>query len=88
MAIPSNIITAFDAKNRLGNLLERVKSGEILIITRHGEPVAKLVPIEAEQVDSITKALQTFKKVRQSLSAAKVKVTSKEIKNWRSEGRR
>lgn len=41
-------IGAFDAKNRLSGLLDRVESGEILVSTRHGEPVARLVPYDAE----------------------------------------
>jgi prevent-host-death family protein len=37
-------IGAFEAKNTLGNLLDRVELGEEIVITRHGKPVAKLVP--------------------------------------------
>jgi prevent-host-death family protein len=37
-------IGAFEAKNTLGSLLDRVEKGEEIIITRHGKPVARLVP--------------------------------------------
>lgn len=37
-------ICAFEAKNTLGSLLDRVEHGEEIIITRHGKPVARLVP--------------------------------------------
>ena len=37
-------IGAFEAKNTLGSLLDRVERGEEIVITRHGRPVAKLVP--------------------------------------------
>lgn len=37
-------IGAFEAKNRLGSLLDRVEAGEEIVITRHGRPVARLVP--------------------------------------------
>lgn len=37
-------IGAFEAKNTLGALLDRVEQGEEIIITRHGKPVARLVP--------------------------------------------
>lgn len=37
-------IGAFEAKNKLGMLLDRVEHGEEIIITRHGRPVARLVP--------------------------------------------
>ena len=37
-------IGAFEAKNTLGTLLDRVEEGEEIVITRHGKPVARLVP--------------------------------------------
>ncbi len=37
-------VGAFEAKNRLGQLLDLVERGEEVIITRHGKEVARLVP--------------------------------------------
>ena len=37
-------IGAFEAKNKLGMLLDRVEFGEEITITRHGRPIARLVP--------------------------------------------
>jgi len=37
-------VGAFEAKNTLGSLLDRVEQGEEVVITRHGKPVARLVP--------------------------------------------
>ncbi len=37
-------VGAFEAKNRLGALLDRVEKGKEILITRRGKPVAKLVP--------------------------------------------
>jgi prevent-host-death family protein len=37
-------VGAFEAKNTLGTLLDRVEQGEEIVITRHGKPVARLVP--------------------------------------------
>ena len=37
-------IGAFEAKTRLSELLERVARGESFLITKHGHPVARLVP--------------------------------------------
>jgi antitoxin (DNA-binding transcriptional repressor) of toxin-antitoxin stability system len=34
-------VGAFEAKNRLGALLDRVENGEEIVITRRGKPVAK-----------------------------------------------
>ncbi|MCX6591303.1 MAG: type II toxin-antitoxin system prevent-host-death family antitoxin [Acidobacteria bacterium] len=36
-------IGAFEAKNTLGALLDRVERGEEIVITRHGKPVARLI---------------------------------------------
>jgi prevent-host-death family protein len=38
-------VGAFEAKNRLGHLLDLVERGEEVTITRHGKAVARLVPV-------------------------------------------
>jgi prevent-host-death family protein len=43
-------IGAFEAKNKLSALLDRVERGEVIVITRHGKPIARLVP-ETGEVD-------------------------------------
>lgn len=43
-------IGAFQAKNTLGDLLDRVERGEEVVITRRGKRVARLVP-DAPKVD-------------------------------------
>jgi prevent-host-death family protein len=40
-------IGAFDARNKLGSLLDLVEQGEEVTITRHGRPVARLVAASA-----------------------------------------
>jgi prevent-host-death family protein len=42
-------IGAFEAKNTLGSLLDRVEKGEEIIITRRGKPVARLAPVRTER---------------------------------------
>ncbi len=37
-------VGAFEAKTHFARLLERVANGEQIVITRHGTPVARLVP--------------------------------------------
>lgn len=39
-------VGAFEAKNRLSELLALVESGEEVVITRHGKAVARLIPAE------------------------------------------
>ena len=41
-------IGAYEVKTHLPRLLDRVAQGESLTITRHGRPVARLVPVENE----------------------------------------
>ncbi len=41
-------VGAFEAKTRLSELLQRVEAGEQVIITKHGRPVARLVPIRED----------------------------------------
>lgn len=40
-------IGAFEAKNKLGQLLDLVERGEEVVITRHGRQVARLLPAKA-----------------------------------------
>ncbi len=55
-----NTIGAFEAKTHLARLLQRVVQGETVTITRHGCPVARLVPVEASQ----TKAREAAERIR------------------------
>jgi prevent-host-death family protein len=48
-------VGAFEAKNTLGSLLDRVERGEEIVITRHGKPVARLVPNDVRQTNNIDK---------------------------------
>ena len=41
-------VPAFDAKQKLSELLNRAQKGEEFTITRHGVPVARFVPVEKE----------------------------------------
>jgi prevent-host-death family protein len=56
-------IGAFEAKNKLGMLLDRVEHGEEIVITRHGKPVARLVPnttrIDKSQVRAALERIRT-----------------------------
>ena len=39
-------IGIFEAKTHFSDLVGRVERGETIVITRHGEPVARLVPYD------------------------------------------
>ena len=42
-------IGSYEAKTHLPRLLDRVARGESLTITRHGRPVARLVPVDSRR---------------------------------------
>lgn len=43
-------VGSYHAKTHLPQLLDRVEHGETIVITRHGKPVARLVPATVEKV--------------------------------------
>jgi prevent-host-death family protein len=58
-------VGAYEAKTHLPSLLERVQRGECVTITRHGVPVAMLVPIVAvvkPDIQAVIDELKTFAK--------------------------
>lgn len=54
-------VGAYDAKTHLPKLLERVEKGERFVITKHGKPVAELVPVTKRTPESIRAALESLK---------------------------
>lgn len=56
-------IGAFEAKTHLSRVLRRVQTGERFVITRHGQPIAELIPFQtgdAEQVQAAIDDLKAF----------------------------
>jgi len=43
-------VGAYEAKTHLARLLDRVAEGETLTITRRGHPVARLVPVDDDDI--------------------------------------
>jgi len=46
----SATVRAFEAKTHLSELLARVEAGEQVTITKHGRPIARLVPVADDVV--------------------------------------
>ena len=61
-------IGSFEAKTHLPQLLERVAKGEEFTITKHGKPVARLVPTQTARpkpdVRAAVEAMKQFRKGR------------------------
>jgi prevent-host-death family protein len=81
-------VGAYDAKTRLSELLDRVERGEQFVITRHGRPIARLVPEGRRNVAQAIAALKRIAARRKELAARGVHITQGEIRAWREEGRR
>jgi prevent-host-death family protein len=54
-------VQASDAKAHLPSLLDAVERGETIIITRHGKPIARIVP-EASELDRVIADIEEFRK--------------------------
>lgn len=57
-------VQASDAKAHLPRLLDAVEHGETIIITRHGRPIARIVPEAARRQDEIDRAIESIKRLR------------------------
>lgn len=52
----------YDAKSKLSALLDRACSGEEVVITRHGTPIARLVPMHAPTAPDRARAVRALNK--------------------------
>jgi antitoxin (DNA-binding transcriptional repressor) of toxin-antitoxin stability system len=76
-------MSAFEAKTRFGELLQRVEGGEEIVITRHDRPVARVVREGGPNLDSVKRSVEGLRQLQQrirkrsrgrsSLSAAEVR---------------
>lgn len=59
-------VGVYDAKTHLPKLLDEVERGETVTITRHGRPVAKLVPVTPSKrtVEEAIEAMREFRRGR------------------------
>ena len=57
-------IGAFEAKTHFSEILEKTKQGDDFIITKRGEPVAKIIPFEKKTEMTRQEALEEFRKFR------------------------
>jgi prevent-host-death family protein len=61
----ANEIGSYAAKTHLPALLERVAQGEQFTITKHGKPIARLVPVSYAGPDDRREAIQRLKAARE-----------------------
>jgi prevent-host-death family protein len=71
----SSTVGAYEAKTHLSELLEKVEAGEEITITKHGAPVAKLVPVKKEvRPEERVAAIDRIQKRATGLSLGGLKV--------------
>jgi prevent-host-death family protein len=80
----ASVVGAYDAKTHFSELLERVAGGEVITITRHGSPVARLVPATAiSSVEGRQEAILAMRRI-----AGRNRLGGLRVKDLIAEGRR
>lgn len=81
-------LTAFEAKTRFGELLERVARGEEVVITRHDKPVARIVPEGAPRLEEVRRAVAGLHALREGIrKRSRAGLTDKEVRSAIEDGR-
>jgi prevent-host-death family protein len=77
-------VGAYEAKTHFSELLDKVEAGEEITITKHGTPVARLVPVKKKySVEERRKAIERIKELSKGLSLGGLN-----IRDLINEGRR
>ena len=81
-------VTAFEAKTRFGELLDRVAKGEEVIITRHATPVARLIPEGPQRLDDVRRAVAGLRALQQQIRRrTRAKLSEAEVRSAIETGR-
>lgn len=81
-------VSAFEAKTRFGELLDRVSRGEEVVITRHDKPVARLVPEGAQRLDEVRRSVQGLRDLQQQIRRrSKARLSDREVRGAIEAGR-
>ena len=82
-------VTAFQAKTRFGELLDRVVRGEEIVITRHDKAVARLVPEGGPNLERARQAVADLRAGRALIARRRgfKPLTDAEIKDAIEDGR-
>ncbi len=67
-------VGAFEAKTHLPKLLEQVQKGESFVITKHGHPVAELIPFRKRDPHKIRDAIDSLKAFQKNHSLGELSI--------------
>jgi len=76
-------IGIFNAKTNFSAIIEKVLRGKEFLITRRGQPIAKIISVNAQSNESIAQTIESILKFRKGRKGSQV-----ESKSWIQEGRR
>ncbi len=86
-----NTLSTYEAKTHFSSLIHRANRGEAFIITSHGKPLARILPLE-------TVGIETEKRARKAAAIERIKalqnrtdwpkITAEEARQWAHEGHR
>jgi prevent-host-death family protein len=86
-SIQMKTIQASEAKTHFLRILDKVEKGESVTVSRHGKPIARIVPIppsDDERRERIERAMANIREIRKRTKP----VSIEEILSARDEGRR
>jgi antitoxin (DNA-binding transcriptional repressor) of toxin-antitoxin stability system len=84
-------MSAFEAKTRFGELLQRVERGEEVVITRHDRPVARVVREGAPNLDAVKRSVHGLRQLQQRIrkrSRGKAALSPAEVRDAITHGRK
>lgn len=76
-------IQASEAKTKFLSILDEVERGASIIVTRHGKPIARIVPEVEIDRERVARAIESMRSLRQRTG----KLSLEEILSARDEGR-
>jgi prevent-host-death family protein len=82
-------VTAFEAKTRFGELLDRVAHGEEIVITHHDKAVARIIPEGKPSLNEVRDAVKGLFNLQEKINRRTrgEKLTDAEIRSAIDEGR-
>lgn len=85
-----NLLSVYEAKTHLSSYLQRVSLGESFVVTSHGKPLARLIPLEAAHENTHEAQVQAAIKRLKARHAdpQTPRVSQAEWKAWMDEGRK
>jgi prevent-host-death family protein len=75
-------VQASEAKTHFARLLDDVERGETIVITRHGQAIARIVPEARVRQEEIDRAIEDLAELGKQTGT----ITVEEILAWRHEG--